>query len=170
MSDDEKREILRAAIGPHTARWAEGKGLLMLLNSLEHAWPHLFALPAAALEGKEWPWVARDESDPTLEKAYKRAALHLHPDRLVSQNRDLSVRVEAEEVRAHPAHPAHPAHGHTHGHGHGHGSGPRVVVRPPLALSFRWRQVFKQLQAALSDKPTWLVGKEAANPFAPKAP
>jgi len=111
--DDEKRAILRAAIGPHTARWAEGKGLLMQLNSLEQAWPHLFALPAAALEGKERPWVARDESDSALEKAYKRAALHLHPDRLVSQNRDLSVRVEAEEVPAHPTHrprPAHPTH------------------------------------------------------------
>ena len=98
FSADREREILRAAIGPHTARWAEGKGLLMQLNSLEHAWPHLFALSAAALEGKERPWVARDESDSALEKAYNVAALHLHPDRLVSQHRDLSVRVEAEEV------------------------------------------------------------------------
>ena len=96
--DDEKRNILRSAIGPHTARWAEDKGLLMLLNSLESSWPHLFALPAAALEGKDRPWVAKDESDSSLEKAYKKATLHLHPDRLVSQNRDLSVRVEAEEV------------------------------------------------------------------------
>ena len=106
--EEEKRAILRAAIGPHTARWAEGKGLLMQLNSLEQAWPHLFALPAAALEGKERPWVARDESDAALEKAYKKATLHLHPDRLVSQNRDLSVRVEAEEVRA-PDHPSDPS-------------------------------------------------------------
>ena len=106
--EEEKRAILRAAIGPHTARWAEGKGLLMQLNSLEQAWPHLFALPAAALEGKERPWVARDESDAALEKAYKKATLHLHPDRLVSQNRDLSVRVEAEEVGA-PDHPSDPS-------------------------------------------------------------
>ena len=113
--EEEKRAILRAAIGPHTARWAEGKGLLMQLNSLEQAWPHLFALPAAALEGKERPWVARDESDAALEKAYKKATLHLHPDRLVSQNRDLSVRVEAEEVRApddpsDPSDPSDPPH------------------------------------------------------------
>jgi len=126
QGEDEKRHILRAAIGPHTARWAEGKGLLMQLNSLEQAWPHLFALPAAAHEGEERPWVARDESNSALEKAYKRAALHLHPDRLVSQNRDLSVRVEAEEV-------------------------------------------FKELQTAYSDKPSWLKGKEAANPFATEA-
>ena len=112
--EEEKRAILRAAIGPHTVRWAEGKGLLMQLNSLEQAWPHLFALPAAALEGKERPWVARDESDAALEKAYKKATLHLHPDRLVSQNRDLSVRVEAEEVgaarRTHPSNPSDPPH------------------------------------------------------------
>ena len=125
--DDEKRAILRTAIGPHTARWAEGKGLLMQLNSLEQAWPHLFALPAAALEGKERPWVARDESDSALEKAYKRAALHLHPDRLVSQNRDLSVRVEAEEVRAHrplppipPIPPMTYIHAHAYEHVHVH--------------------------------------------------
>ena len=106
--EEEKRAILRAAIGPHTVRWAEGKGLLMQLNSLEQAWPHLFALPAAALEGKERLWVARDESDAALEKAYKKATLHLHPDRLVSQNRDLSVRVEAEEVGAAQPRPTSP--------------------------------------------------------------
>ena len=32
-----------------------------------------------------------------------------------------------------------------------------------------WWQVFKQLQAAHSDKPAWLVGKDAANPFAAEA-
>ena len=53
--EEEKRAILRAAIGPHTARWAEGKGLLMQLNSLEQAWPPLFALPAASALGAQDP-------------------------------------------------------------------------------------------------------------------
>ena len=152
FSADREREILRAAIGPHTARWAEGKGLLMQLNSLEQAWPHLFALSAAALEGKERPWVARDESDSALEKAYKRAALLLHPDRLVSKNRDLSVRVNpspSSDPHPHPTTDPNPDPGPHPGPHPDPNPGPNQV---------EGEEVLKQLQAAYEDRPSWLLG------------
>lgn len=96
--DESSREKLRAAFEPRVQRWAGDRGLVALLHSLED-WPHTFALPAAAIEADgRRPWEPRGTSEREITLAYRRATLHLHPDRLSAANRDLSVRVEAEEV------------------------------------------------------------------------
>ena len=68
------------------------------LRSLTEDWPHAFALPAAAVGDGSRPWEPRDDSEKAISLAYKKATLHLHPDRMKSAGRDPSVRVEAEEV------------------------------------------------------------------------
>ena len=68
-----------------------------LLCTLESSWPHLLALAGAKLgDGAARPWVPAEPKEGAIDKAYKKATLHLHPDRV--SKRDLSVRVEAEEV------------------------------------------------------------------------
>ncbi len=80
------------------AAWAEGRGLISLLSSLETFCPHTFTLAAAEVgEGAPRPWVPTDATDEhEVKLAYRRASRLLHPDRL--SQRDLSVRLEAEEV------------------------------------------------------------------------
>ena len=92
-------ELLQAAFEPRADRWGEEVGgLVPLLRSLEHSWPHLFALAAARLGDAPRPWVPKDETEREVDRAYKKATLYLHPDRLAAARRDLSVRIEAEEV------------------------------------------------------------------------
>lgn len=96
QEDQALRGHLRGIFEPRARCWAEGRGLLALLRSLEADWPHCFALAAATLGDSRRPWEPRDMSEREASLAYKRATLHLHPDRLAG--RDLSVQVEAEEV------------------------------------------------------------------------
>ena len=89
----------REAFEPRAQAWSQGRGLVALLNSLEVTWPHTFARAAArerVTHPTRMPWEPADEGERAILQAYKRATLHLHPDRL--SRRDLSVRVEAEEV------------------------------------------------------------------------
>ena len=59
----------------------------------------MFAIPAGMLGASApRPWVPRDSTEKEIVRAFKKASLHLHPDRLLSARRDLSVVVEAEEV------------------------------------------------------------------------
>lgn len=95
---EENARILRAAFEPRASRWAGDRGLAALLRSLTEDWPHTFALPAAAARGNHRPWEPRDDSEREISLSYKKATLHLHPDRLKAAGRDLSVRIEAEEV------------------------------------------------------------------------
>lgn len=72
---------------------------MALLNSLELEWPHVFAVPAGRLgAGTPRPWVPCDTTEKEVLRAFKKASLQLHPDRLISARRDLSVVIEAEEV------------------------------------------------------------------------
>eukprot|EP00965_Chrysotila_dentata_P080527 2656902-Pleurochrysis_carterae.AAC.1 len=97
--DEEWRGWLYTAMHPIAARWAKSQGgLLPMLKSLEACWPHIFAIPAGRLGDAPRPWVPKDDSNKEVERAYKRATYYLHPDRLFASKRDLSVRVEAEEV------------------------------------------------------------------------
>ena len=59
----------------------------------------MFALPAGLLgAATPRPWVPHDATEREILRAFKKASLHLHPDRLLSARRDLSVVIEAEEV------------------------------------------------------------------------
>ena len=96
-ADIDESEVYRAAFMPRAAEWGNGKSLHSLLCTLEPAWPHLLALAGAKLgDGAARPWVPAEPKEGAIDKAYKKATLHLHPDRV--SKRDLSVRVEAEEV------------------------------------------------------------------------
>ena len=79
-------------------QWAEGRGLISLLSSLEALCPHTFTLAAAELSDEApRPWVpAEGAEEREVKLAYHKATRLLHPDRL--SKRDLSVRIEAEEV------------------------------------------------------------------------
>ena len=101
MSEDDERSLVRPAFNSIADDWrARHTSLDSMLRDLEDAWPHLFALPAAKLTRKDGhaprPWVPADQSEREIERAYKRATVYLHPDRLTG--RDVSVCVEAEEV------------------------------------------------------------------------
>jgi hypothetical protein len=69
-----------------------------LLSSLEAFCPHTFTLAAAELSDEApRPWVpAEGAEEREVKLAYHKATRLLHPDRL--SKRDLSVRIEAEEV------------------------------------------------------------------------
>jgi len=97
---EERRAMFRAAMQPRAKRWADSHGgLVALLDSLEADWPHTFAMPAGLLgAGTPRPWVPRDATEKEILRAFKKASLHLHPDRLLAARRDLSVVIEAEEV------------------------------------------------------------------------
>ena len=80
-------------------------GLVPLLRHLEADWPHLFAAAAAKLDAKQpgapRPWVPVDTSEPSVERAYKRAAFYLHPDRLTAADAvsdAFSLKEEAEDL------------------------------------------------------------------------
>ncbi|KAL1499482.1 hypothetical protein AB1Y20_011685 [Prymnesium parvum] len=89
---------LRAVFEPRANKWAGERGLASLLRSLADDWPHTFAVAAASSAGSHRAWEPRDESEREISLAYRKATLLLHPDRLKAAGRDLSVRVEAEEV------------------------------------------------------------------------
>lgn len=96
---DQHKAWLVAAMQPRANRWGVARGgLVALLASLEEEWPHVFAVPAGMLGPEPRPWVPCDTSEREVLKAYKRALLILHPDRIASARRDLSVVVEAEAV------------------------------------------------------------------------
>eukprot|EP00966_Prymnesium_polylepis_P014971 345961-Prymnesium_polylepis.1 len=96
-SEEDDVRALRAVFEPRASLWAGERGLALLLRSLVDDWPHTFALPAARASGQR-PWEPRDDTEREISLAYKKATLHLHPDRLKAAGRDLSVRIEAEEV------------------------------------------------------------------------
>mmetsp|Transcript_61367 Transcript_61367/g.102138 ORF Transcript_61367/g.102138 Transcript_61367/m.102138 type:complete len:316 (+) Transcript_61367:38-985(+) len=77
-------------------RWAIRRGgLVPMLHSLEYDWPNIFAQPCAA---KQKPWVPINCSEREVERAYKKAAFQLHPDRLLTSTPDPAVREEAQEL------------------------------------------------------------------------
>jgi hypothetical protein len=81
---DEREALLRTAMQLRAKRWADSRGgLVALLNSLELEWPHVFAVPAGRLgAGTPRPWVPRDTTEKEILRAFKKASLQLHPDRL----------------------------------------------------------------------------------------
>lgn len=91
-------ELWRAGLEPRVRAWGDGKGLHTLLCTLEDSFPHLFALAAAKAKanGDEKLWLPTEATEDECKRAYRRATLLLHPDRV--QSRDMSVQIEAEEV------------------------------------------------------------------------
>lgn len=97
-SEADAEPAYRQVFEKRAASWAEGRGLISLLSSLETACPHTFTLATADLvDEAPRPWVPKEATNEhDVKLAYHRASRLLHPDRLTQ--RDLSVRVEAEEV------------------------------------------------------------------------
>ena len=101
MPDDASstdEELWRLTFQTRVQAWASGKGLYAQLCSLEAEFPHLFALASAkaAANDEDKNWVPQEREENECKRAYRRATLLLHPDRVTM--RDISVRVEAEEV------------------------------------------------------------------------
>ena len=103
MSADEQtaasaESAYRLVFEKRAREWAEGRGLIGLLASLEKMCPHTFTVAATELGADApRPWVPSDGAEEhDIKQAYRRASRLLHPDRL--SQRDLSVRIEAEEV------------------------------------------------------------------------
>ena len=91
-------ERWRSTFVPRVQTWAKGRGVIALLASLEANYPHTFGLVVPEDKDQARPWVvsAADTSERAVGLAFRRASRHLHPDRL--SKRDVSVRIEAEEV------------------------------------------------------------------------
>ena len=96
MTDDDKAERYRRVFEPQVKAWADGKGIVALLRSLEETYPHVFTLLAPEDDAAPRPWVPKDAEKKSVKMAHLRAVRHLHPDRM--SQRDLSIKVEAEEV------------------------------------------------------------------------
>ena len=98
---EEEAAVWRRVFEPRARVWADGRGIVALLGSLEAALPHVLGLACAKKESADGPsptprpWVPDGDSERAVGLAYRRASRHLHPDR--TSSRDLSVRVEAEE-------------------------------------------------------------------------
>ena len=98
---EEEAAVWRRVFEPRARAWADGRGIVALLGSLEAALPHVLGLACAKKESADGPsptprpWVPDGDSERAVGLAYRRASRHLHPDR--TSSRDLSVRVEAEE-------------------------------------------------------------------------
>eukprot|EP00965_Chrysotila_dentata_P242036 6204655-Pleurochrysis_carterae.AAC.2 len=90
--------IMRDGSSNLAAEWAKDKGLILMLTTLQPSYGHLFEEPDKLLAGLAaraaiaWQDITHSE----VSKAYKRASLRLHPDRM--RRRDVAVRLEAEEV------------------------------------------------------------------------
>ena len=97
-NDTSDAERWRCIFEPRVREWAKGRGVISLLASLELNFPHTFGLVVPEDKDEPRPWVvsADDTSERAVGLAFRRASRHLHPDRL--SQRDVSVRVEAEEV------------------------------------------------------------------------
>ena len=73
-------------------RWAQGKGLVALLKTLTPTWQHL--VPKGKHDARAWD--PADLSSTEVVRAYKRATILLHPDRMLQQDpvlREGSVRL-----------------------------------------------------------------------------
>ena len=91
-------ELLRGRAVKRIAAFARGRGLHTQLLELEAAFPHIFDLAGARAElaGEAKPWLPTEPSQAAVRKAFRKASMLVHPDRMAT--RDLSVQVEAEEV------------------------------------------------------------------------